>query len=71
MVENMSAVDRVVRVVIAVAIGLLYYFGYMTGGWAIALGIIAAVLVVTSAVGYCPLYALFGISTKQQTPIGR
>jgi hypothetical protein len=72
MVTNMSVLDRAVRAIIAVLIGLLYYFSYITGVWAIVLGIVAAVFLFTAIVGFCPLYRLFGISTNNTTrPLGR
>jgi hypothetical protein len=72
MITNMIVVDRVIRAIIAVAIGLLYYFGYVTGTLAIVLGVVAVVLLVTAAIGFCPLYRLVGISTfHTPTPQGR
>jgi hypothetical protein len=72
MVTNMSVLDRVVRAIIAVLIGLLYTFGFISGMWAIVLGIVAIVLLFTAVVGFCPLYRLFGISTNHTTrPLGR
>jgi hypothetical protein len=72
MVTNMSVLDRVVRAIIAVLIGLLYGFGYITGVWAIVLGIVAVAFLLTAVVGFCPIYRLFGISTNNTaTPLGR
>ncbi len=72
MVINMSVLDRVVRAIIAVLIGLLYFFGYISGVWAIVLGIVAIVFLITAVAGFCPLYRLFGISTNNTTrPFGR
>lgn len=72
MLQNMGTVDRIVRVIIAVMIGLLYYFGYITGVLAIVLGVVAAVFVLTALVGTCPLYMPFGFSTNHKpTEVGR
>ena len=72
MTENMGSTDRIIRFVIALVIGVAYFFGYITATWAVwTFGIIAAVLLATSLFGYCPLYTLFGISTKERTLSGR
>ena len=64
MKKNMGSVDRVVRVVAALVVLALYLSGQITGTAAIILGIIAVVFVLTSAVGSCPLYLPFGLSTR-------
>lgn len=59
----LGTVDRVVRVVIAAVVGLLILTGQLTGVLAVILGVFSVVFVATSLFGFCPLYALFGIST--------
>jgi hypothetical protein len=59
----MGTVDRVVRALIAVGIGVLYFTGTISGTVAIVLGALAVVNLVTSFVAFCPLYAPLGIST--------
>jgi uncharacterized membrane protein YgaE (UPF0421/DUF939 family) len=63
MKTNESKSDRVIRVVIGVVLGLLVAFKVVTGGFAIALGIVAAIAIITGLVGFCAIYALFGLST--------
>lgn len=65
MVNNMGTIDRVIRIVLALLVVVLYLMGQMSGLAAIVLGIIAVIFLATSAVGYCPLYQLLGISTKK------
>lgn len=61
--RNESNLDRIVRLVIAaVAVGAAAAVGIGTVG-GIVLLVVAAVMVVTAAVGFCPLYAVFGVST--------
>lgn len=62
---NMGAVDRVVRLIIAIIIGALFYAGKLSGVWAIVLGIVAVAFLVTGLVGWCPLYMPLGLSTKK------
>lgn len=63
MKKNMGTVDRGIRLVLAVVVGILYYTGQLTGIAAVVLGIIALVFVLTGLIGFCPLYTLFGIKS--------
>ncbi len=60
---NMGGLDRGLRIVLAIVVALLIGTGTLTGTWAIVLGIVAVVFLVTSLIGMCPLYALLGINT--------
>jgi hypothetical protein len=66
MKRNMGTLDRVLRTVVAapvlIVIGLVVFqFGSLLSIVALVL---AGVMLATSAVGFCPLYALLGISTS-------
>jgi K+-transporting ATPase A subunit len=63
MKTNMGSMDRMVRMFIAVILGLSAFMGMITGVWAIVAYAVTAVFLLTSLVGFCPLYAVFGIST--------
>ena len=65
MMKNMGSADRVIRLVIAVAIAVLYFTGTISGTLAIVLGIVAVAFFVTSLVGWCPSYLPFGLSTRK------
>lgn len=69
MIKNMGTVDKAVRVAVALVIAVLYFTGQITGVAAIVLGVLAVVFLLTSAVGTCPLYLPFGISTRGKTPV--
>ncbi len=60
---NMGGADRIIRALIAVAIAVLYFTNVITGTLGIVLLIVGAVFLLTSIVGFCPLYAPFGIRT--------
>jgi hypothetical protein len=64
MINNMHIVDRAIRLIIVVLIVIFYYAGQMSGLAAIIFGLIAILFFVTSLIGYCPIYHLLGISTK-------
>ena len=63
--KNMGTIDRVIRVILAIVVIILYLAGTITGVAAIILGIIAAIFIITSIVGYCPLYVPLKISTRK------
>lgn len=63
MKKNMGTSDRIIRLLIAAAVAILYFTGTITGTLGIVLLVVAAVFVLTSFVSFCPLYAPFGIST--------
>jgi Protein of unknown function (DUF2892) len=66
MTQNMGPIDRAARVVVAFAVALLSLslgFGTVIG---IVLLVVAGILLVTATVGFCPLYALFHISTRSR-----
>ena len=63
MKKNMGLADRIIRIVIAVVMGILYFTGTVSGTLGLVLLILAAVFVLTSLISFCPLYAPFGIRT--------
>lgn len=67
MKKNMGTTDRVIRTVAAAAIGILVLTGQISGALAIILGVLAVVFLLTSAVGFCPLYVPFKLSTLKET----
>ncbi len=63
MKTNMGSIDKIIRVLIALAIGILILTDVLSGTMAIVLGIVAVVFVLTSLISFCGLYAVFGINT--------
>lgn len=62
---NMSSADRIIRVIIAVIFAALYFTGTVPGTLGLILTIVAVVFLLTSLIGFCPLYTLFGMRTKK------
>lgn len=60
MKANLSGLDRWIRLIIGIIILSLLVF--LHGGLRY-LGLIGLIPLVTAAIGYCPLYAIFGIRT--------
>ncbi len=67
MKQNMGTIDRVVRMTLAAVVLVLYLTGVISGTLAIILGVLALVWVVTSILGFCPLYLPFKISTRGES----
>ena len=65
MLKNMGTSDRLLRTVIALAVVTLYFAGQITGPAVLILGVLAAVFLVTSCFGFCPLYAPIKLSTRK------
>ncbi|MDI9867887.1 YgaP family membrane protein [Flectobacillus roseus] len=63
MKKNMGSTDKLIRVIIAIIIAILYFTGTLTGTIGIIGLVIAGVFFVTSLVSFCPLYTILGIST--------
>jgi hypothetical protein len=66
MKKNIGSADRIIRVVTAIIFLALTLTGMIGGIIALVLSVVGIVLVVTSFIGYCPLYVTLGISTIGQ-----
>ncbi|HLP75255.1 MAG TPA: DUF2892 domain-containing protein [Bacteroidales bacterium] len=65
MLKNIGSPDRIIRILIAVAIAVLYFTNVITGTLGIVLLALAGVLLITAVAGICPLYMLFGLRTRK------
>ena len=65
MKRNMSNIDRLIRAIIAVLLVYLYIGGLVTGAFGIILVVLGVILLITSVLGFCPLYALLKFSTHK------
>ncbi|WP_246722398.1 DUF2892 domain-containing protein [Methylosinus sp. H3A] len=63
MTSNVGTLDRIVRLAVVLVIAVAYWLGALSGGLAIALGVVALVALVTSFFSFCPAYRLLGVST--------
>ena len=59
----MGNADRIIRILIAAVFAYLYFGGIVNGTWGIVLLVLGGVFVLTSLVGFCPLYSLVGLNT--------
>jgi hypothetical protein len=63
MKKNMGSSDKLIRLIIAAVVAILFYMEIITGTLGIVLLVFAGIFVLTSFISFCPLYAPFGIST--------
>lgn len=66
MKSNMGTIDRAVRLIAVAIVAGLYFTGQISGTVAIVLGVLAAIFLITSIIGFCPLYVPLKLSTKKQ-----
>ena len=71
MKRNMGSADRIIRILVAVAIIALYFTNQINGTLAIALLALSAIFILTSFVSFCPLYLPFGISTRGKKKVAQ
>ncbi len=62
---NESGIDRIIRAVVGIILIALAASSVVTGALGIIFWVVGAVLLLTGIVGFCPLYAILRIRTKQ------
>ena len=65
MKPNMGTIDKGIRIFVALEIIVLYFTEQVTGTAAIVLLVLAVIFILTSFIGYCPLYLPFGLTTRK------
>lgn len=66
MKKNMGTIDRAVRIILAIAVAVLYLGDQISGLAAVILGIVAVIFLLTGIIGFCPLYLPLGINTGKK-----
>ena len=66
MKKNMGTADKVIRILVAIVIAVLYFTNVITGTLGIVLLALGAVFVLTSIVSFCPLYLPVGLKTNKK-----
>jgi hypothetical protein len=64
--KNMGSADRVIRILVAVAVIALYFGNLISGTTAIVLLVLAGIFILTSFMSFCPLYLPFELSTRKK-----
>jgi hypothetical protein len=63
MKKNMGTADRIIRVIIAAIVSVLYFTGIIEGTLGVVLLTLASIFVLTSMIGICPVYSVTGLNT--------
>ncbi|MEO1200249.1 MAG: DUF2892 domain-containing protein [Pseudomonadota bacterium] len=74
MKRNVGGIDRIVRILPAVVVAVLWAQGVIGGPVAVALGLLAGMLLLTAVTGACSIYYMLGLSTcsaKTEAPVDR
>lgn len=66
MKKNLGTADKIIRVLVAVIIAILYFTGVVTGTLGIILMVLSIVFVLTSLVSVCPIYLALGLSSAKK-----
>ncbi len=63
MKKNMGNIDKIIRILVAIVIAVLFFTNVISGTLGIVLLVLAGVFVLTSLISFCPLYTLVGVNT--------
>jgi len=66
MKKNMGGADRIIRIIIAIVVGVLYYTETISGTLGTVLLVLSGVFLLTSFINFCPLYTVLGINTGKR-----
>jgi len=66
MKKNMGTIDKVIRILVAVVVVVLWLTNVISGTLAIILLAFSAIFIVTSFLSFCPLYLPLGLSTRKK-----
>lgn len=65
MKKNVGSLDRLIRIIFAIAMVVLYITGQITGTNGMILLIIGLILGITGLISLCPIYMMLGLSSKK------
>lgn len=60
--KNVGSIDKIIRVIIGIALLSLLF---LVEGNMKYLGLIGIVPILTAAIGFCPIYRIFGLKTNK------
>ena len=66
MKKNVGTIDKVIRILIAVVVVVLYFTNVISGTLGIILLALSAVFVITSLLSFCPIWLALGLSTRKK-----
>ncbi len=63
MTHNVGNTERAMRTIAGIAVALFALLGPVAGAWQITMYAVATIAMVTSIMGFCPLYSVLGVNT--------
>ena len=63
MKKNVGTPDRIIRLIVAALFAVLYFTGTVSGTVGLVLLVLGIVFALTALISFCPIYAIFGMST--------
>ncbi|MFN4256262.1 MAG: DUF2892 domain-containing protein [Saprospiraceae bacterium] len=63
MKKNMGSTDKTIRLLVAAVAAGLFFTGTVAGTLGYVLLVVAGIFTLTSLISFCPIYAIFGMST--------
>ena len=64
MKKNMGGMDRIIRILLAALVAVLFFTDVIGGTLGIILLVLAGIFLITSFFSFCPVYWPFRISTR-------
>jgi uncharacterized membrane protein YtjA (UPF0391 family) len=66
MKKNVGSIDKIVRIIIAIAAGYFAYKGVFEAAWvSYVLYAVAAIMLLTTLMGSCPIYSILGMKSNK------
>ncbi|MCZ2460820.1 MAG: DUF2892 domain-containing protein [Chitinophagales bacterium] len=66
MKSNIGSTDKIVRILLAIVIAVLYFTKVISGTTGIILLVLGVILLLTALINFCPIWAMLGINTKKK-----
>ena len=66
MKKNLGIADRIIRTLLAIIIGILYFANVLTGTAGIILLMVGVIILLTAIFGFCPIYYPIKLSTLKE-----
>ena len=66
MKANIGSLDKVIRIFLAIVFAMLYITKMVEGTVSIMLLVVGCVLLLTSIINFCPLYAIMGLNSNKK-----
>jgi len=67
----MGTTDKLIRLTVAIVLIVLYWRNVLTETWGIIALVVALILTLTSLIGFCPLYRIFGLKTCKKEEVSK